>query len=144
VYRHIRRDIDKISRSSLCSVLELLAPSHSGFAFEDVNNALESVSTGTIKLLTLTYFKMAMMMSASLCISMNMHGACPQLLCTNTSEVDCSSTIHARGLSSVVIQRISRYHPNSLVLPAPLWSWWDWWVRMLSHVQSLKLLVKKY
>lgn len=49
-YRHIGGHVDEISRPCLSGVLELVAPAHAGFAFDDVDDTL---SVGTASAYTL-------------------------------------------------------------------------------------------
>ena len=105
--RHLRRHKDEIAWPSFSSELQLLAPSHSSFALDDVDHR----------------FQVAVMVRASFGVRMNVHRAGPDLLSTSASEVDGGGTVHAWRLRCVAVERVCRNDSDSFVFPTVL-GWW--------------------
>jgi hypothetical protein len=99
--RHVGRDVDEVARAGFGRELQRVAPAHAGFALDDVDHA----------------FQMPVMMRAGLRVGMDVDGASPQLLRTDSREVDGRFAVHARRLRRVRIELARGDDANAVVLP---------------------------
>lgn len=99
--RHVWRDVDKVTRSSLSHKLESISPPHAGFSFQYVDDALE----------------MAVMMCSGLRVRVDCHCPRPQFLRAHSSEVDCGGSRHPGGLCGIGVEGVARDHADAIMLP---------------------------
>ena len=99
--RHVRRDVDEIARARFGRELEMIAPSHARFAFDDVDDALE----------------FAVVMRAGLRIGMNAYGAGPELRRTGPRVSNRGSAIHPGRLRRVRVEFAGMNDANSVMFP---------------------------
>src|SRR5690606_4268175 len=100
--RHIGRHEDEIAGARLRDEFQLLAPTHARLAANYIDDALERT----------------VMVCTGLGVGMNVHGACPDLLCADASEIDRGGAIHAWSARRVRIETVARNHLNAGMLPA--------------------------
>src|SRR3984957_10035750 len=99
--RHVRRDVNEVSRPSLRGIFQMFAPTHAGTPAYDVNNALER----------------SMMVRAGSGIRFDSDRPGPDFLGSDASVIDSRGASHSRRLRSVLIQRITRNDSYAIALP---------------------------
>src|SRR5580704_8525292 len=99
--RHVGRNVNEVSRSSLRGVFQMFAPPHAGAPAYDIDNALER----------------SMMVRSSSGVRFDSDRPCPDFLGSDASVVDSRGTGHSGRLRSVLIQRIARNDPDAVALP---------------------------
>jgi len=90
-------------------------------AFNDVNHALQ----------------MAVVVRTGFSISVNRHGASPELLRTHAREVHSRLAVHARCLGGVTVQLIGPDHANAVMLPGCLMRMTMLLIVAITHVAIL-------
>jgi uncharacterized protein YjbJ (UPF0337 family) len=100
--RNVGRDENEITRIGFRRKLQMLAPSHSRLALDDVDDA----------------FEMTVMMCAGLGVRPDRHGASPKFLRADAGEVDRGLAIHAGRRGHVGIKLITGNNANAIMLPA--------------------------
>jgi hypothetical protein len=98
---NIRRNINKIARAGLLAEFQLISPSHSNSAFDDVENRLQ----------------FPMVVRSGLGIRLNHHGAGPQLVCSGSGMGDGGTTRHARSLWCIQVKFVRMYDFDSMLGP---------------------------
>ena len=107
--RHIRWHEDKIPRTRLSRELEFLAPTHAGFAFDDVDDG----------------FQVAVVVGAGFGVGVDVHCAGPDLLGSRASEVDGCCEVHEGCLGGVGVERVGGDNAEDLVFQAVGGRGWD-------------------
>ena len=99
--RNERRDIDEVTRPGFTAKFEVLTPSHSGPASDDIKYS----------------FKFAVMMRAGLRIGLDDHGAGPELTRADAGVSDGGGSAHAGSLWRVRIEFAGANNTDPLTLP---------------------------
>ena len=102
--RNIRRNIDKVAGAGFGGELEMIAPTHPGPAFDDVDDA----------------FKPAVMMRSGLGVWIYAHRARPQFARASSRLSYSGGAIHTRRLSRVRVEFIGVNDANSVMFPIRL------------------------
>jgi len=99
--RNVRRDVDEVAGSGFSGELEMIAPTQTRFAFDDVDDA----------------FKLAVMMSPGLGVGMDGDRARPELRGPSSRVSDRSSAIHSGRLRRVSVEVVCMNNPHAVMLP---------------------------
>jgi len=120
------RHVDEVAGTGFSGELQPFAPAHAGAAFDDVNNA----------------FQMTVMMRAGLSVGVDGNRSRPELLGTDSGEVDRGFAIHAGRLGSIAVKLVAR--DNAYAVMLPLFVGWVVIVAVCvggvdSHMKSVKI-----
>jgi hypothetical protein len=99
--RNERRDVDEVADGSLGDEFKPFALPHPGAAFHDIDHTLE----------------VTVVVGSGLGVWFDRHGAGPDLLRTDTGEVNRRGPGDSRCLGGVGIEGVSRYDVDSVIAP---------------------------